>query len=57
MTVELTQHLSGIALVWIASLSLAMTGSAILLFADRPLNAKITIASLLQAELLSYYIR
>jgi hypothetical protein len=55
MTVELTQHLSGIALLWIASLSLAMTGSAILLFADRPLNAKITIASLLQAELLSYY--
>jgi len=32
-----------------------MTGSAILLFADRPLNAKITTARLLQAELLSYY--
>ena len=41
--------------VWIASLSLAMTGSALLLFADRPSDAKIMTASLLQAELLSYY--
>jgi hypothetical protein len=34
---DLARLFLGVALVWIASLSLAMTGDAILLFPDRPL--------------------